>query len=136
FTYGIMLGCFGVGAIIGALLNPRLRESWHNETIVRAAFLVFALSTVALALSRDMWLSCLALLPAGACWVVTLSLFNVTVQLSTPRWVVGRALSLYQTATFGGMAAGSWVWGLISDGYGPDQALIASGVALVLGALI
>ena len=28
----------------------------------------------------------------GACWVLALSLFNTTVQLSTPRWVVGRAL--------------------------------------------
>lgn len=136
FTYGIMLGCFGAGAIIGALLNPRLRDSWPNETIVRVAFLGFALSAVVLALSRDMWLSCLALLPAGACWVITLSLFNVTVQLSTPRWVVGRALSLYQTATFGGMAMGSWVWGQAADAYGPDKALITSSVVLVLGALV
>ena len=43
--------------------------------------------------------------------MLALSLFNVTVQLSTPRWVVGRALSLYQTATFGGMALGSWIVG-------------------------
>lgn len=136
FTYGIMLGCFGIGAIIGALLNPRLRERWRNETIVRTAFLCFALSVVMIALSRSMWLSCLALLPAGACWVITLSLFNVTVQLSTPRWVVGRALSLYQTATFGGMAMGSWFWGLAADAYGPDQSLMASSVVLVLGALI
>src|SRR5690606_8679291 len=103
FAYGIILGCFGAGAIGGALLNARVRERWGNETIVRATFLVFALSVVALAFSRQMWLSCLAVLPAGACWVLTLSLFNVTVQLSTPRWVVGRALALYQTATFGGM---------------------------------
>lgn len=136
FTYGIMLGCFGAGAIIGAVLNPRLRESLRNETIVRAAFIGSALSVVLLALSRDMWLSCLALFPAGACWVITLSLFNVTVQLSTPRWVVGRALSLYQTATFGGMAMGSWLWGVTADAYGPDKALMASGVMLVLGAMV
>lgn len=84
-TYGTMLGCFGAGAIGGALLNARIRERWNNEMIVRASFLGFALSAVILALSRDMWLSCLALLPAGACWVLALSLFNVTVQLSTPR---------------------------------------------------
>src|SRR3546814_4186523 len=71
-----------------------------------------------------MWLSCLAVLPAGACWVMTLSLFNVTVQLSTPRWVVGRALALYQTATFGGMAAGSWIWGVSAEAYGVDGALV------------
>ncbi len=136
FTYGIMLGCFGAGAIGGAMLNARVRENWRNETIVRAAFMGFAVSAVLLALSRDLWLSCLVLLPAGACWVLTLSLFNVTVQLSTPRWVVGHALALYQTATFGGMAAGSWLWGLTADAHGADQALIVSGVVLLGGALI
>ncbi|MBV6272566.1 MFS transporter [Alcaligenaceae bacterium CGII-47] len=136
FSYGIILGCFGLGAIGGALLNDRVRARWGNETIVRASFLIFALSTVALALSRQMWLSCLAVIPAGACWVLALSLFNVTVQLSTPRWVVGRALSLYQTATFGGMAMGSWIWGVCAESYGTGMALMTSGAVLVLGAAV
>lgn len=136
FSYGVILGCFGVGALCGAWMNARVRDRWGNETIVRTTFVIFALSVVGLALSRQMWLSCLAVLPAGACWVLTLSLFNVTVQLSTPRWVVGRALSFYQTATFGGMAAGSWIWGLSADAYGTDSALMGSGVVLVLGAVM
>ncbi|NYT64913.1 MFS transporter [Alcaligenaceae bacterium] len=136
FSYGIILGCFGVGAIGGAFLNDKVRERWGNETIVRASFLTFALSTVALALSHQMWLSCLVVIPAGACWVMALSLFNVTVQLSTPRWVVGRALALYQTATFGGMASGSWIWGVSAEAYGTDVALMASGGVLVLGAVV
>lgn len=136
FSYGVMLGCFGVGALCGALVNARVRDRWGNETIVRGTCVIFALSVVGLALSRQMWLSCLVILPAGACWVVTLSLFNVTVQLSTPRWVVGRALSFYQTATFGGMAAGSWIWGLGAEAYGTDIALMGSGAVLVLGAVM
>ena len=63
-------------------------------------------------------MACLALAVGGASWVLALSLFNVTVQLSTPRWVVGRALAAYQTATFGGMALGSWVWGVAAEAYG------------------
>jgi hypothetical protein len=75
-------------------------------------------------------------LVGGACWVLALSLFNVTVQLSTPRWVVGRALSLYQTAAFGGMALGSWIWGLLAERYGADTALLAAAVTMIAGALI
>ena len=89
FTYGLLLGSFGIGAISGALMNTRLRDTFSNETIVRGAFLGFALSAIMVALSRQTWLSCLCLLPAGACWVLALSLFNVTVQLSPPlgvRW--------------------------------------------------
>src|SRR5690606_20888259 len=60
----------------------------------------------------------------------------LTVQLSTPRWVVGRALALYQTATFGGMAVGSWVWGVSAEAYGADGALAVAAVVLVLGAAV
>jgi hypothetical protein len=58
------------------------------------------------------------------------------VQLSTPRWVVGRALALYQTATFGGMAAGSWLWGVTADTLGPDGALGCAGLVLLLCAVV
>jgi MFS family permease len=134
-TYGGLLGAFGAGAIIGAVVNARIRERFSNENIVRAACLVFAASTGLLGISGNTLVSHLLLLPAGACWVLILSLFNVTVQLSTPRWVVGRALSIYQTATFGGMAVGSWVWGAVADSYGPAYALAGSAAMLVLCAI-
>ncbi len=136
FTFGILLGCFGAGAIIGALLNNRIRSIWRNETIVRATFLGYGAGTLILAFSHNLWLSCLALLPVGACWVMTLSLFNVTVQLSTPRWVVGRSLAMYQTSTFGGMTVGSWLWGVLADLRNVEQALIVASAVLALGAAI
>ena len=61
-----------------------------------------------------------ALMIGGTCWVLALAMFNVTVQLSTPRWVLGRALALYQAATFGGMALGGWIWGLVAEEYGSE----------------
>ncbi|MBB3066143.1 MFS transporter [Limibacillus halophilus] len=136
FIYGVMLGCFGVGAVGGALLNARLRERFANEKIARGAFLAFAASSVLLAFSSNYVVSGAALFVAGACWVVALSMFNVTIQLSTPRWVVGRALALYQTGTFGGMAAGSWIWGAVAENFGADQSLLVSAIVLVFGALI
>lgn len=133
---GLLLGCYGAGAILGAAGNSRLRERLSNESVVRLAFAGFALACAVLALTDNVWLQGLALLPAGASWVLALSLFNVTVQLSTPRWVVARALALYQTATFGGMAAGSWVWGAVAGAHGVDTAMLAAAALLVLGAII
>ena len=135
-TYGIMLGFFGVGAIGGALLSARLRELLGNEWLVRGAFVAFAVSCALLSVSRSIWMSCIFLLPAGLSWVLALSLFNVTVQLSTPRWVVGRALAMYQTATFGGMAAGSWLWGSVADEFGVPYALLVASCVLLFGALV
>ena len=67
----------------------------------------------------------------GVCWVLALAMFNVTVQLSTPRWVLGRGLALYQAAAFGGMAAGSCVWGLVAEGYDTRTALTSAAVLLL-----
>jgi MFS family permease len=135
-TYGVMLGAFGFGAIIGAALNGRLRARLGNESIVQGASVAFAAGLIALGFSKFLIFSLVALLACGVAWVMTLSLFNVSVQLATPRWVVGRALSFYQMATFGGMATGSWVWGVLADGWGTDRALIAAGVVLGIGVLI
>lgn len=135
-VYGTLLGCFGLGAIGGAFLNGQVRERYSNEVIVRLACVGFAVSCALVGFSRDPVLSHSALLPAGACWVLSLSLFNVSIQLSSPRWVVGRALSLYQTATFGGMAAGSWIWGLSADAVGPGWALTMAGWVLLVCALV
>jgi MFS family permease len=136
FIYGIMLGFFGMGAVIGALLSARLRLRFNNEIIARCAFTLYAVSCTVLALTEHTTIAGAALLVTGACWVLALSMFNVTIQLSTPRWVVGRALALYQTGTFGGMAAGSLIWGIMAQDLGPEAALLAAAVLLLIGALI
>ncbi|MFT6676252.1 MAG: MFS family permease [Sulfitobacter sp.] len=136
FVYGVMLGCFGMGAVAGALANARLRARLNNEIIARGAFTGFALSCGLLAVSGQTILSGVALMLAGACWVLALSMFNVTIQLSTPRWVVGRVIALYQTGTFGGMATGSLIWGALADRAGSETALLGASALLLIGALI
>lgn len=135
-TYGIMLGAFGIGAVGGALISVRLRQLLSSEVMVRMAFAGFALCALNAAVSRNGWQTSAGLLIGGACWVIALSHFNVTVQMSTPRWVVGRVLSIYQTATFGGIALGSWIWGVVADAHGAETALIAAAVAMLAGAAI
>lgn len=135
-TYGLLLGAFGLGAVGGVALNGPLRARASTETILRLSFLGFAPGVLALAFSSSLVLSCLALVAIGPFWVMALSLFNVVVQLSTPRWVVGRALSLYQTTAFGGMAAGSWVWGALADAHGVAMALHIAAALLVAGAAL
>lgn len=135
-TYGIMFGAFGVGGIAGAFLNVRIRERLKSEQIVRASFTGFALSAAIIGTSTSTVITFLALVLAGMCWVITLSLLNTVVQLSTPRWVVGRALSLYQTMTFGGIAAGSWLWGYWAETVSPSNALVASSLLMLFGAAI
>ena len=135
-TFGLLLGSFGAGAVAGALASTRLRGTATPETIVRAACLGFAAAAAATAFSPWIAATMAALLAAGAAWVLALSTFNVTVQLNSPRWVVARALSLYQMAAFGGMAAGSWTWGMAAEAEGLSAALLLASAVLAACALL
>ncbi len=135
-TYGILLGAFGIGAVGGALASGRLRARLSTENIVRVASVALVLGGIVTGLSRSMMFSVPALMLAGSGWVLALSTFNVTVQLSTPRWVVGRALSLYQMATFGGMAAGAWGFGSVAESHGVTTALLAAAALQAAGGLV
>lgn len=133
--FGLLLGCFGVGAVAGAMSNARLRARFRNELITRFGFCGFAASTAAIAASESFAVGLAAMFVAGTCWVVSLSLFSVTMQLSTPRWVIGRVLALHQTGVFGGMASGSWIWGAMAETLGLTEALLGSAAVLTFGAL-
>lgn len=135
-TYGLLLGAFGVGAVGGALGSARLRETFASESIVRGACIGFAAASAIVGLSAHLLASMAALLVTGAAWVLTLSTFNVTVQLSAPRWVVARALSLYQMTTFGGMAAGSWLWGVLAVHRGVSVSLLVAAAVILVCALL
>ncbi len=135
-TYGLLLGAFGIGAVAGGLASRRLRARLTTEWIVRLATLVLALGTAITGISGSLPLTMAALFVAGTGWIVALSTFNITVQLAAPRWVVGRALALYQMFAFGGMAAGAWLFGEVAGVHGVGAALFAAAAAQVAGGLI
>lgn len=135
-TYGFLLGAFGAGAVGGAFLSTRLRQALSLEALVRLAFVSFAICAAVAGLSTLPLLTIAIMALGGASWVLALSSFNATVQLSSPRWVVGRALALYQMATFGGMAFGSWVWGAAAERFGTGEALLVSAAVLLAGAAL
>ncbi len=135
-VYGGLLGAFGIGAVIGALASGRLRRRLSTEWIVRAASAGLAAGAAATAASTTLFVTIPALMLAGAGWVLALSTFNVTVQLSVPRWVVARALALYQMSVFGGMAGGAWAFGLVAEHYGVALALVAAAAVQATGALL
>ncbi len=122
--YGLLLGAFGVGAVAGALVSHRLRIAFSNELIVRCALLGSAVGILVSAFSTSLPITMTALLLCGLGWVLVVSILNATVQMSSPRWVVARALSLYQMATFGGMAIGAWTWGFVTEMWSLPAALL------------
>lgn len=134
--YGILLGVYGAGAVCGAMAAGPLRWRLKSEHIVSACAIINGVATLVIAMSHNVYLTGAAMVFAGAAWMPLLNTLNLGVQLSAPRWVMARALSLYQSALTGGLAFGAWIWGNLATHHGVSASLIASGVALIVSPLL
>jgi MFS family permease len=135
-TYGIILGAFGMGAVIGALNIGEIRKRLSGESSVRACALSMGGAIAAIGLSREPVLTAAALVVAGSVWMLAVALFNIGVQLSAPRWVAGRSLAAFQASISGGIAIGSWGWGHLTDAYGVETALLTAASLMLLSPLL
>ncbi|WHO38917.1 MFS transporter [Sphingobium sp. AP49] len=131
-VYGLLLGASGVGAVLGALLVEPCRDRFGTQATTALLAIISGIALALVGVSRDVSLTCLALLVAGGANILTIALFNVSVQLSAPRWVTARALSLFSSALTGGIAIGALLWGLVASRWSVDIAMYGSGLALAL----
>ncbi|WMY11053.1 MFS transporter [Paraburkholderia phenoliruptrix] len=131
-AYGVLMGGFGVGAFLGGVSSGILRRALSQERLVTLACLACAACCILLAIGPSLRVAAVGLALGGAGWVIAWSGFGVIVQLASPRWIVGRTLSIYYALTYGGIAAGSWVWGAAAEKYSLTTSLIGSSGALVL----
>lgn len=133
-SYGLLLGCIGIGAITGAVLLPKLRARIPPDRMVLIATLVYAGCMLALALLRDIRLLYVVSLVNGFAWITVLSSLQIAAQTSVPAWVRARALALYIVVFSGGMAIGSIGWGTLAQQAGTTTALLVAAAGTVLAA--
>ena len=131
--YGLLLGSFGLGALAGAGVLPRLKTHHSVDRVVAAAIVVFALMTFVAGRAHAFpWLT-LILFFSGAAWIGILACLNVAAQTMSPPWMRARALSMYLLILQGGMALGSAAWGALATKYGLATTMLLSSLALILG---
>ena len=135
-TYGILLGFSGAGAVVGAMSVGWIRERIGSEGATRLLALAGGGAIAVTGFSHSLWLTCAALFVAGGANILTIALFNISVQLAAPRWVTARALSLFSSSLTGGIAFGSAFWGFVASGGGLQTALYVSGAMLALSPLL
>jgi predicted MFS family arabinose efflux permease len=133
--YGVMLGCFGMGALLGAAAMPKVRERLSVDGLVVAAILVFAGMTFAAGRAETFLLLCAVMLAAGMAWIGILACLNVAAQTMCPTYLRARALSFYLLVLQGGMALGATMWGALANRIGVPDTLAAAAVVLTLGVL-
>lgn len=133
FSYGVLLGGLGAGAILGAILLPAVRRKVSSNLLVICGTVVFAAVTVTLAAVHIFWLLCIVMLFGGVAWMALMSSFNISVQALVPAWVRARVLAIYLLIFFGGMAVGSAVWGVVATHIGISSGLLYAATALIVG---
>ncbi len=134
-TYGLLLGAMGVGALVAALIRPRVQERFGPAS-VPLTLTGFGIAGIGLGFAPSTGLASAAMILAGACWVLTLTTLNASSQLLAPEWVRGRAMSLYTLAFSGVYPLGSIASGWVADQIGAGRAdIVFSTAGLLLGLL-
>jgi MFS family permease len=132
-SFGVLMGCVGAGAILGATLLPALRRRLAFDLMVALASLGLAGGLVALAYIPWAGLVAVTLLLTGACWLMVLSSLNTSAQRAAPGWVRGRTLAAFQLVMQGGLALGSLTWGVVTAATSVETALAIAAVGLACG---
>jgi predicted MFS family arabinose efflux permease len=132
FGYGTLFSFLGMGSVIGAIFQPKLRSRFSTDTLVGGATIMFAAATAALAEVRHFGFLCLILLVGGMAWITLMTSFNVATQTAVPSWIRARALALYLLIFHGGMAGGSILWGAVTQHAGVAVALFGAAGGLLV----
>jgi MFS family permease len=130
--YGVLLGCFGGGAVLGALIMQRARSKWSADVIVSTGIAVFGVTTIAAGALHALVPLGAVMLTGGAAWISFISLFNVQVLNQAPDWVRARVLAVSMLVFQGAVAAGSPVWGAIAERSGVGSALLWAGIGTIV----
>ncbi len=131
--YGALLGCFGAGALGGAMVLPALRRAIGVNALVAIATVIFALATFASGRPYRFVVLSAVLFAAGVAWIAIVASLNVSAQTMSPAWLRARTLSIYLLVLQGGMAAGSAAWGAVGERWGIPMAMLVAALGLIAG---
>ena len=134
--YGVLLGGFGCGAVLGAILMQRARARWSADVVVSSGIAVFGLATIAAGALRAVFPLGAVMVIGGAAWVSFISLFNVQVLSQAPDWVRARVLAISMLVFQGAVAAGSATWGAVAAHVGLNRALLWAGMGAILSTVL
>jgi MFS family permease len=134
--YGAMLAFFGLGAVIGAVLLARARQKFSFDAVAVIATLIFAIALFGLVRTSSLTSSSIFAAAAGLAWISILATLNTVAQIVCPSWIRARVISMYVLVLQGGLAVGSFFWGVMASRSSVRMTLTAAAAALICGLLV
>jgi MFS family permease len=132
--YGLLLGCVGIGALLGATFSPRIRRALSPNLLMAACSAAIAVSAVVLAISHATVVDGLLMVLAGTGWITALGLVNSSFQSALPSWVKARGMAYYTVAFQGATGIGALVLGTVAQVTSVATALVVLAGGLVASA--
>jgi MFS family permease len=133
--YGVLMAAIGTGAVIGALLLPRMRLRLDTTWMMAVGAGMYVPATAGVGLIRSLPVVMLLLVVVGAGWIMMFNTGHVSAQFYLPGWVRGRGLAIYQMVMFGSQAVGAAVWALVAEIAGLVAAHLVAAVMMALAVL-
>jgi MFS family permease len=130
-AFGVLLGCFGTGAVLGAFVLQKARARWSTETVASSGVIIVGVATLATGYLRELPTLSAVMLIGGAAWITFISLVSALVQKLAPDWVRARVLAVSMLVFQGGLAAGSATWGIIGEHSGISTSLLWAGLGAI-----
>jgi predicted MFS family arabinose efflux permease len=110
-TYGLLYGCLGVGAVIGALSIGTVLRQRSKPQIARVAAAGFAVALAVLALLRDAALAVPVLVVVGFCYLSLATSLMTVVQERVDEQARGRVMALWIMGWAGMLPVGNLIAG-------------------------
>lgn len=129
--YGILLGCFGLGAAIAAVLRPQIVLYLHPDAVMTLASFVLGVTLLVQGFVHHRIVVGIALAAGGFMWSLATTATTVAAQAAMPAWVRARGMALYSLVLTGTIAIGSAMWGLAANWDLGEAHLIAAALMIV-----
>ncbi len=135
-TLGILMGCSGAGALIGAMYLASRRTIRGLIRLMIYTGLLFGVGITLFSLSNVLWLSMTALVVTGFSMMVQIGGGNIILQTIVDEDKRGRVMSFFAVSIMGMAPFGSLLAGWLAKRIGVSLTVTLGGLFCVLGSLV
>jgi MFS family permease len=133
---GILMAAAGLGALAGALYLAGRSSVLGLGGVIGRATLGLGAALIGLRFASNLYIAAPLLFVTGASWMVQMASTNTIIQTVVDHDKLGRVMSLYAMAFFGGMPLGALLEGWLADQIGPLNTFMCAGIAVSSAGLL
>jgi MFS family permease len=135
-TLGILMGAAGLGALAGALYLASRTSVVGLATVIKRCSLGLGAGMIALELATSTWIAVPLMFVIGTSMMVQLAATNTLCQSIVEDKMLGRVISLYAVAFFGGAPVGALLEGSLASQIGAIHTFAVAGVVCIACGLV